>query len=116
EPEHWARSLEPLTRADGPSIAGTLMPVLRDLDVGPGAADKLGETLLRGKSLGLWREALRLGPAAAMEMTLTSLRIADESDPANNIVWARAADLVGAPRRHMRLLGLSSRSWPRADA
>ena len=50
-----------------------------------------------------------------MEMTLTSLRIADECDPANNIVWARAADLVGAPRKHMRLLGLSSRSWPRAD-
>jgi hypothetical protein len=115
EPEHWARSLEPLRRADGSSIAGTLMPVLLDLDVGPGAAVKLGETLLRGKSLGLWREALRLGPAAAMEMTLTSLRIADESDPANNVVWARAADLVGAPRPHMRLLGLSSRSWPRAD-
>ena len=114
EPEHWARSIEPLTRADGSSIAATLMPVLRDLDVGAQAGVELGETLLRVKSLGLWREALRLGPAAAMEMTLTSLRIADESDPANNIVWARAADLVGAPRKHMRLLGLSSRSWPRA--
>ncbi|RUW04593.1 PD-(D/E)XK nuclease family protein, partial [Mesorhizobium sp. M1A.F.Ca.IN.022.05.2.1] len=115
EPEHWARSLEPLSRSDGTSIATTLMPVLRDLDAGPQAAVKLGETLLRGKSLGLWQEALRLGPAAAIEMTLTSLRIADESDPANNVVWARAADLVGAPRKHMRLLGLSSRSWPRAD-
>jgi PD-(D/E)XK nuclease superfamily len=115
EPEHWARSLESLTRANGSSIAATLMPVLRDLDIGPEAAVKLGETLLRGKSLGLWRQALRLGPPAAVEMTLTSLRVADESDPANNVVWARAADLVGAPRRHMRLLGLSSRSWPRAD-
>lgn len=115
EPEHWARSIEPLTRADGSSIAATLMPVLRDLDVGAQAAVELGEKLLRGKSLGLWREALCLGPAAAMEMTLTSLRLADESDPANNIVWARAADLVGAPRKHMRLVGLSSRSWPRAD-
>ncbi len=91
------------------------MPVLHDLDGGPKAAVKLGELLLRGKSLGLWQEALRLGPAAAMEMTLTSLRIADDSDPANNVVWARAADLVGAPRKHMRLLGLSSRSWPRGD-
>ena len=62
-----------------------------------------------GKRRFVWR------PAAAMEMTLTSLRIADESDPANNVVWARAADLVGAPRKHMRLLGLSSRSWPRGD-
>ena len=116
EPEHWARSLEPLTRADGSSIAATIMPVLRDLDAGPEAAVKLGETLLRGKSLGVWREALRLGPASAVEMSLTSLRIADESDPANNVVWAKAADLVGAPRKHMRLLGLSSRSWPRADS
>jgi hypothetical protein len=116
EPEHWARSLEPLSQSDGSSIVATLMPVLRDLDVGPKAAGKLGETLLRGKSLGLWQEALRLGPAAAMEMTLTSLRITDESDPANNIVWARAADLIGAPRKHMRLLGLSSRSWPRGDS
>ena len=115
ETEHWARSLESLARADGASIAAILLPVLADLDAGAGAAVKLGETLLRGKSLGLWREALRLGPAAAMEMTLTSLRIADDSDPANNIVWAKAADLVGAPRKHMRLLGLSSRSWPRAD-
>lgn len=114
EPEHWARTLEPLSRSDGSSIAATLMPVLSDLDVGPKAAVKLGETLLRGKSLGLWQEALRLGPPAALEMTLTSLRIADEKEPANNVVWARAADLVGAPRKHMRLLGLSSRSWPRA--
>ncbi|MCA1535967.1 PD-(D/E)XK nuclease family protein [Bradyrhizobium sp. NBAIM03] len=115
EPEHWARSLEPLSRSDSMPIAEILMPVLRDLDVGTKAAVKLGESLLRGKSLGLWQEALRLGPPAAIEMTLTSLRIADESDPANNVVWARAADLVGAPRKHMRLLGLSSRSWPRGD-
>ncbi|MBV9984919.1 PD-(D/E)XK nuclease family protein [Bradyrhizobium sp.] len=116
EPEHWARSLEPLSRSDGVPIAAILMPVLRDLDAGPQQAVKLGETLLRGRSLGLWQEALRLGPAAAMEMTLTSLRIADESDPANNIIWARADDLVGAPRKHMRLLGLSSRTWPRGDS
>ncbi|MET2831167.1 PD-(D/E)XK nuclease family protein [Mesorhizobium shangrilense] len=116
EPEHWARSLESLSRSDSSSIAATLMPVLRDLEVGPKASVKLGETLLRGKSLGLWQEALRLGPSAAMGMTLASMRIADESDPANNIVWARATELVGAPRQHMRLLGLSSRSWPRRDS
>lgn len=116
EPEHWARSLKSLSRSDGFPIAATLMPVLRDLVEGPIGALKLGELLLRGKSLGLWQEALRLGPAAAVEMTLTSLRIADESDPANNVVWAKAVDLVGAPRKHMRLLGLSSRSWPRGDS
>ncbi len=115
EPEHWARSLETLSRSDGVPIAAILMPALRDLNVGSKAAVKLGESLLRGKSLGLWQEALRLGPPAAMEMTLASLRIADESDPANNVVWATASDLIGAPRKHIRLLGLSSRSWPRSD-
>ncbi|ARP64290.1 hypothetical protein A9K65_013550 [Mesorhizobium sp. WSM1497] len=115
EPEHWARSLEKLSRTDGPPIATIVMPVLYDLVDGAKAAVKLGKLLLRGSSLGLWQEALRLAPAAAMEMTLTSLRVADESDPANNVVWARAGDLVGAPRKHMRLLGLSSRSWPRGE-
>ncbi|WP_434722779.1 PD-(D/E)XK nuclease family protein [Mesorhizobium sp. RIZ17] len=115
EPEHWARSLETLSPSEGPPIATIVMPVLYDLVGGAKAAVKLGKSLLRGSSLGLWQEALRLAPAAAMEMTLASLRIADESDPANNVVWARAADLVGAPRKHMRLLGLSSRSWPRGD-
>lgn len=115
EPEHWARSLETLSPIDGSPIATIVMPVLYDLVDGAKAAAKLGKLLLRGGSLGLWQEALRLAPAAAMEMTLTSLRIADESDPANNVVWTRTADLVGAPRKHMRLLGLSSRSWPRGD-
>ncbi|ESZ03525.1 MULTISPECIES: PD-(D/E)XK nuclease family protein [unclassified Mesorhizobium] len=115
EPGHWARSLETLSRTDGSPIATVVMPVLYDLVDGPKAAVKLGKLLLSGSSLGLWQEALRLAPAAAMEMTLTSLRIADDRDPANNVVWARASDLVGAPRKHMRLLGLSSRSWPRGD-
>ncbi|PBB17339.1 PD-(D/E)XK nuclease family protein [Mesorhizobium sp. WSM4313] len=115
EPEHWARSLETLSHYEGTPIATIVMPVLYDLVGGAKAAVKLGKSLLRGSSLGLWQEALRLAPAAAMEMTLTSLRIADESDPANNVVWGRAADLVGAPRKYMRLLGLSSRSWPRGD-
>jgi len=115
EPQHWARSLEMSGRPDSSAIAAILLPVLDDLTDGAKAAVKLGELLLRGKSFGLWQEAMRLAPAAAIEMTLSSLRIADESDPANKVVWARAADLVGAPRKHMRLLGLSSRSWPRDD-
>lgn len=115
EPQHWARSLEAADRPDSSAIAAMLLPVLDDLAGGAQMAVRLGKRLLRGKSLGLWEEALRLAPAAAIEMTLSALRVADESDPANKVVWARAADLVGAPRQHMRLLGLSSRSWPRGD-
>lgn len=115
EPQHWARSLAVSGRPDSAAIAAILSPVLDELAGGAKAATKLGALLLRGQSLGLWQEALRLAPAAAIEMTLSSMRITDESDPANKVVWARAADLVGAPRKHMRLLGLSSRIWPRSD-
>jgi len=115
EPQHWARTLTVSGRPESAAIAAILSPVLDELAGGAKAATKLGAQLLRGQSLGLWREALRLAPAAAIEMTLNSMRIADESDPANKVVWTRAADLVGAPRKHMRLLGLSSRSWPRGD-
>lgn len=115
EPQHWERSLEASDSPEGSAIAAIIVPVLNDLTAGAKAAVKLGERLLRDKSLGLWQEAMRLAPAAAMEMTLSSLRIVDESDPANKVVWARAGDLVGAPRKHMRLVGLSSRNWPRGD-
>ncbi|RUW19725.1 PD-(D/E)XK nuclease family protein [Mesorhizobium sp. M4B.F.Ca.ET.013.02.1.1] len=116
EPEHWARSLHGLTSIDGAVLATILMPILQDVADGPKSALRLGTQLLRGKSLGLWQEALRRAPAAAMEMTLASLRVADEKDPVNHVVWARAADLVGAPRKHMRLVGLSGRTWPRGDS
>ena len=115
DPKHWVRSLETSGRPDSSALAAILVPVLYELAGGAKGAAKLGELLLRGNSLGLWQEAMSLAPAAAIEMTLSSMRVADESDPANNVVWARAADLVGAPRKHMRLLGLSSRSWPRGD-
>lgn len=109
--EHWRRALS----ASSAEVSSVLLPVIELLSRGPSAAAQLGATLLRGPSLGLWQEALRLAPAPAMEMTLGSLRIADERDPASSIVWAAADDMVGAPRQHMRLIGLASRSWPRAD-
>src|SRR6202008_2091880 len=35
------------------------------------------------------------------------------TDAADSIVWCPARDLAGAPRTHVRLLGLTNRSWPR---
>ena len=97
------------------SIAAILLPAIRILSAGPSAAEKAAGLLLNGKSLGLWREALRLAPPAAIEITLGSLRISDERDPGNSIVWASASQMVGAPRPFMRLVGLSSGSWPRMN-
>jgi RecB family exonuclease len=57
--------------------------------------------------------ALRAAPAAALELTLTRVRVEDERDPGNAVVWCPAWQLAAAPRPFVRLLGLTSRSWPR---
>lgn len=113
EYEHWRGALG--ASAKSGDVSSVLLPVIEALSKGPSAAVQLGAMLLRGQSLGLWEEALRLAPAPAMEMTLSSMCVADERDPSSSIVWATAEEMVGAPRQHMRLIGLASRSWPRAD-
>jgi RecB family exonuclease len=110
---HWRRALASAP-TDMSAVTPILMPVLDVLEKGLDAAAEVGELLLSGKSLALWQDALRRAPAAALMMTLKALRVADEFDPGNSIVWGPASHLVGAPRTHMRLLGVTARSWPRA--
>ena len=114
--EHWRRALRLI--GDEPSQAAlvTLEPVLEMLESGIGAAEEAGELLLAGKSLLLWKEALRRAPADALQTTLKSLRVPDETDPGRCVVWGSAADLVSAPRKYVRLIGVSARSWPRGEA
>lgn len=112
EPRHWQRALD---AAGAPAVSAILLPIVEELALGSGVAAAIGTKLLRGQSLGLWQEALRLAPAPAIEMTLGTLRVVDATNPMSAIVWGSAADLVGAPRPHMRLIGLASRTWPRAN-
>jgi hypothetical protein len=90
-----------------------LLPILEELSQGVSRAEVAGELLLSGPSLGLWKDALRGGPAAAIALSLQSLRVRDQRDPGNSIVWGPASHLVGAPRPFVRLLGLDGRTWPR---
>jgi hypothetical protein len=115
--EHWLRALVATKdkRASGDAAETALIPVLSLLANGDQAAEAAG-VLLRGPALGLWRSALRAAPAAAIALSLETLRVRDERDPGNSIVWASAAHLAAAPRRHVRLLGLSGRAWPRAES
>jgi hypothetical protein len=115
--EHWLRALRATKnkRASGDAAETALIPVLSLLANGAQAAEAAG-VLLRGPALGLWRSALRAAPAAAIALSLETLRVRDERDPGNSIVWAPAAHLAAAPRRHVRLLGLSGRAWPRAES
>lgn len=108
----WERAL-----ADRDDQHDSVRSVLRELgaDVARGsdAARETGERWLRGRALRLWRRALDEGPATALDATLETVRISDDVDPAAAVAWAPATELAAAPRRHVRLLGLASRLWPR---
>jgi hypothetical protein len=124
-PETWRTHLPagaPLTRlahwreavATEPWGAA-LLDVLELLDRGPIAAAQAGERLLPTDSLALWRQALLDAPPEALETSLAALRLDDRFDPAASAVWCSAATLVTAPRPYVRLLGLTSRQWPRRE-
>ena len=65
------------------------------------------------RSAALWIEALRRAPPQALEFSLQELRLPDGRDPGACAVWCPASHLAAAPRRFVRLLGLTTRSWPR---
>lgn len=115
--EHWARALAATRdrRASGDAAEASLIPMLSLLANGVHGAEAAGQ-LLRGPALGMWKSALRAAPAAAIALSLQALRVRDDRDPGNSIVWAPAAHLASAPRRNVRLLGLSGRAWPRAES
>ncbi|TAX01968.1 PD-(D/E)XK nuclease family protein (plasmid) [Rhizobium leguminosarum] len=92
-----------------------LLPILDLLARGPDAGREAGTRLLSGASLTMWEEALRSAPPHAIALSLQSLRVADQRDPANSVVWCPASQLVSCPRPFTRLLGFTSRSWPRSD-
>jgi hypothetical protein len=114
---HWARALEAARaqRADGRAAEAILIPVLTLLAGGLANAEAAGG-LLGGSAAGMWRSALRAAPAAAIALSLQALRVRDDRDPGNSVVWTPAAHLATAPRPHVRMLGLAGRTWPRADS
>ena len=112
----WRQVLSTLT-PDSFSDGGDHAPALRELvDIlarGLKQAAEIGELLLKGRSLAIWRKALTEGPPGALDVTLTSLRLPDDVAPEAAIIWAPAAALAAVPRPFVRLIGLTSRAWPR---
>ncbi|MER9412352.1 PD-(D/E)XK nuclease family protein [Mesorhizobium sp. M0589] len=102
-------------RDDGELAEQILLPVLELLARGADIAAEAGARLLSGASLAMWEEALRSAPAQAIALSLQALRVADQRDPANSVVWCPASQLAACPRPYTRLLGLTSRSWPRSE-
>ena len=79
-------------------------------------AGEIGEGLLCGRCLALWRRALTEGPPEALDVTLASLTLPDQIAQETNIIWAPAESLAADPRPWVRLVGLTSRAWPRRQA
>ena len=102
-------------RVDGELAEQALLPILELLSGGAGAAADAGARLLSGASLAMWAEALRSAPPQAIGLSLQALRVADQLDPANSVVWCPASQLASCPRPYTRLLGLTARSCPRSE-
>jgi PD-(D/E)XK nuclease superfamily len=112
----WRQVLSTLTpdhfhdRGDHAPALGELVDILAR---GLKEAAEIGEFLLVGRSLAIWRKALTEGPPEALDVTLTALRLPDDVAPEAAIIWAPAAALAAVPRPFVRLIGLTSRAWPR---
>lgn len=103
-------------RGEPEAAERVLLPLLELLAHGPTRAAEAGRSVLSGASLGLWRDALRIAPPAALVLSLQNVRVRDDRDPGNSIVWCPASHLIGAPRAWVRLLGISGRAWPRSES
>ena len=102
-------------RSGGDRAEQILLPMLGLLSRGAMAGREAGQLLLSGASLAMWEEALRSAPPHAISLSLQAVRVADGRDPANSVVWGPASHLAASPRPYARLLGFTSRSWPRSE-
>lgn len=111
-PDSWDRLLNRLTAEDWPDAtdhADTLRGIIALLDKGTDAAGEIGEALLSGRALAIWRKAMLAGPPASLEMTLDALKQDDGLEACVSVAWMPASALAASPRPYARLLGLRAR-------
>jgi hypothetical protein len=114
--ERWTQTFAQITPdrwPEGADRSTLVLGIVELLAKGPAVAREAGEKLFTGTALQLWRRALREGPAQALPITLTELRVDDGLEPATSIVWTSARSLASAPRPYARLLALNTGRWPR---
>lgn len=110
--ERWGRLL---ARNDLSDLRDTVFGVVETLSRGIDAARGEARGLLSPEARVLWDAALRSGPAAAIDVTLKRMRTRARGSALDRVCFMHARDLVAAPRKHVRLIGLASRLWPRRD-
>ena len=98
---------------DGVDPRPLLIDIIDAIGLGLSEASAVGERLLQGKALAIWRKALTDAPAEALDVTLAGLRVDDGLEPTVSVVWGPAAAIAAVPRPYTWLVGLTSRSWPR---
>jgi hypothetical protein len=108
----WAQALDRLAFTDT-DPRPIVMHLLTLLERGTAAAKEAADAFLRGRARRLWERATRAAPAAALELSLRTIRVEDERDASDSVAWAPAWQLAAAPRPWVRLLGLTERGWPR---
>ncbi len=113
---HRAISEMSLPESSGNDFRPLLTEIVATVAKGRKDAAELGGQLLTGRALGIWLKALKEGPAAALDVTLTRLRVDDGVEPGAAMVWGPASAIAAVPRPLCWLLGLTSRSWPRRAA
>jgi hypothetical protein len=115
----WERAISMLNVedvADTTDHRPALQEIVATLSEGLVEAAEIGERLLEGRALSVWRKALTEGPPAALDVTLTGLRIDDRIEPETAILWAPASAVAAVARPLVWLVGLTSRSWPRRSS
>ncbi len=117
ELDQWQRAFDLAVqrRGNGGDPRPVIMPVLEMLAVGISNVERAGDELLGERAREIWLEALRRAPRTALAFALAEVRVPDENEPASSPVWCPADHLVGAPRRFMCFVGLTTRSWPRRN-
>jgi hypothetical protein len=112
----WKREIGNLMAdkfSDGIDHRQLIERLIDTIGQGLNQAATIGEQLLEGRALAIWRKALTDGPAAALDVTIGRLRVDDAFEPATTVIWAPASAIAAVPRPFTWLVGLTSKSWPR---
>lgn len=94
-------------------LKNILFPILSLVSKGIDAAAEAGERLLPGQANKIWEAALLEGPPAALDRTIPMQRVQDGENPHTSVCFMSAERLAASPRPYVRLIGLTSRDWPR---
>ena len=110
EGARWIRAIEqisPDNAWEGVDHRPLLLELINTLQMGLTASLEIGEALLEGRALSIWKKALIEGPPTALDVTLSTLRAEDGTEPQSAIVWGPAASIAAAPRPFTWLVGFN---------